>query len=157
MHPCELSVHQEKVQLYICGNTPQVRQQVYCHILTGENIGEELLVRLPQLFQQVQLLQLGTEKARNAEGYRAFSARSYSDATHITTLCLYVDHCFMSCKHTAVKSVAPKRHHCASASKTKADSEGKWLRETTIRVTLQLPKILRGYGLRWPQKHFHMA
>ena len=31
----------------------------------------------------------GTEKERNVEVYRKFSAHSYSDAVHITTLCLY--------------------------------------------------------------------
>ena len=41
----------------------------------------------------------------------------------------------MSCKHKALKSTAPKRKFCGSASNTKADSEGKGLLETAIWVT----------------------
>ena len=42
-----------------------------------------------------------------------------------------MNHCFMSYKHKALKSVAPKRQFCGSASYTKADSEGKGLQEMT--------------------------
>ena len=55
-----------------------------------------------------------------------------------------MNHCFMSCIHRALKSAAPKlkRQFCGSASNTKADSEGKRLRETTIQwipgVTLHM-------------------
>ena len=40
----------------------------------------------------------------------------------------------MSCKHKALKSTAPKRKFCGSASNTKADSETKGLLETAIQV-----------------------
>ena len=54
----------------------------------------------------------GTEQALNAEVYRALSARSYSDTAHISIM----NHCLMSCKHKALKSAAPKRQFCGSAS-----------------------------------------
>ena len=71
----------------------------------------------------------GTEQALNTEVYHALSGRSYSDTAHISIM----NHCSMSCKHKALKSAAPRRQFCGSASYTKADSEGKGLRETTIR------------------------
>ena len=40
--------------------------------------------------------------------------------------------CQSSCKHKALKSAAPKRQFCGSASNTKADFERKGLQETTI-------------------------
>ena len=75
----------------------------------------------------------GTEPARNAEVCHAFA--HVATLTQCTSLILYMNHCFMSCIHRAVKSAAPKlkRQFCGSASNTKADSEGKGLRETTIR------------------------
>ena len=53
-----------------------------------------------------------------------------------TSLYQCMNHCFMSCIHRALKSAAPKlkRQFCGSASNTKADSEGKGLRETKIRL-----------------------
>ena len=66
----------------------------------------------------------GTEPERNAEVYHALSAC-------IATLM----QCFVSCIHRALRSAVPKlkRQFCGSASNTKADSEGKGLRETTLR------------------------
>ena len=65
----------------------------------------------------------GTEPA---EVCHALSPHSYFDAVHN----LYMNHCFMSCIHRALKSAAPKlkRQFCGSASNTKADSERNRLR-----------------------------
>ena len=88
----------------------------------------------------------GTEPARNAEVCHALA--HVATLTQCTSLILYMNHCFMSCIHRALKSAASKlkRQFCGSASNTKADSEGKGLRETTIRrmpeFTLQLQQIL---------------
>ena len=63
---------------------------------------------------------------------RRFTARlaHIATPTQRTSLhCIYRNHC---CKHKALKSVAPKKQFCGSASNTKADSKGKGLRETAI-------------------------
>ena len=41
---------------------------------------------------------------------------------HVATP-LYTNHCFVSCKYKTLKSVAPKRQFCGSASNTKANSK----------------------------------
>ena len=62
----------------------------------------------------------------------AYSARSYSDAAHISTW--ITASCPANTEHSNLQIVFVQ----CSASNTKADSEGKGLRETTIQwVTLQ--------------------
>ena len=68
-------------------------------------------------------LPFGTEQAWNVEVYCLLSAHSYSNASAY----LYMNHCFMSWKHKALKSAASNRQFCGSASNTKAASEGKRL------------------------------
>ena len=73
----------------------------------------------------------GTEQARNAEVYSALSARSYSDAAHIS---LWITaSCPTNIEHSNLQ--LPRDSFCGSASNTKPDSEGKGLRETTIRTS----------------------
>ena len=104
--------------------------------------------RLENTLNQGRILWGGLSK--RAEVYRALSAQSYSDTAHISII---VNHCFMSCKHKALKSAVPKRQFCGCASNTKADSEEKGLRETTIRwitwVNLYTPVAINFAWLWW--------
>ena len=76
----------------------------------------------------------GTEQVLKAEDYHALNVRTYLlwHSAH-----LYMNHCFMSCKHKALKSAASKRQFCSSASNTKADSEGRMWQVWSVRNRLR--------------------
>ena len=56
--------------------------------------------------------------AQNKEVYSVLSICNYFNAARVST-----NNCFMSCKHKALKSSAPKGQFCGSASNTNSDSE----------------------------------
>ena len=94
----------------------------YC-TLVNEWVWLSLRVRLICLKVHLGVWTSGLSKQKT----RRFTAR----LAHIATPThLFINHWFMSCKHKALKSAAPKGQFCGSASYTKADSERK---ETTIR------------------------